>query len=71
MVRHCRVFLLIFKPRVDFRFAHVFPSASDITGQMPSVTHLNEVQMCLSRIQQILVQLQKFWEKVGSLGWTR
>ncbi|KAL0156048.1 hypothetical protein M9458_047294, partial [Cirrhinus mrigala] len=23
--------------------------------------------MCLSRIQQILVQLQKFWEKVGSL----
>ncbi|KTG03107.1 hypothetical protein cypCar_00028697 [Cyprinus carpio] len=36
-------------------------------GQMPSVTHLDEVQKCLSRIQQILVQLQKFWEKVGSL----
>ncbi|XDV48206.1 hypothetical protein PO909_017658, partial [Leuciscus waleckii] len=36
-------------------------------GQMPSVTHLDEVQVCLSRIQQILVQLQKFWEKVGSL----
>lgn len=34
---------------------------------MPSVTHLDEVQKCLSRIQQILVQLQKFWEKVGSL----
>ncbi|KAK2870506.1 hypothetical protein Q8A67_024898 [Cirrhinus molitorella] len=31
------------------------------------VSHLNEVQMCLSQIQQILVQLQKFWEKVGSL----
>lgn len=37
------------------------------SGQMPSVTHLDEVQKCLSRIQQILVQLQKFWEKVGSL----
>ncbi|XP_077075189.1 uncharacterized protein LOC143726084 [Siphateles boraxobius] len=36
-------------------------------GQMPSVTHLDEVQKYLSRIQQTLVQLQKFWEKVGSL----
>ncbi|XP_077075179.1 uncharacterized protein LOC143726061 isoform X2 [Siphateles boraxobius] len=36
-------------------------------GQMPSVTNLDEVQTCLSRIQQILVQLQKFWEKVCSL----
>lgn len=36
-------------------------------GQLPSITHLDEVQMCLSRIQQILIQLQKFWEKVGSL----
>ncbi|XP_048031488.1 uncharacterized protein LOC125258545 [Megalobrama amblycephala] len=36
-------------------------------GQLPSVTHLDEVQKCLSRIQQILIQLQKFWEKVGSL----
>ncbi|KAL0156045.1 hypothetical protein M9458_047291, partial [Cirrhinus mrigala] len=35
--------------------------------QIPCVSHLDEVQMCLSRIQQILVQLQKFWEKVGSL----
>ncbi|XP_051971007.1 uncharacterized protein LOC127635183 [Xyrauchen texanus] len=36
-------------------------------GQIPSVSHLDEVQSCLSRIQQILIQLQKFWEKVGSL----
>lgn len=36
-------------------------------GQLPSGSHLDEVQMCLSRIQQILVQLQKFWEKVASL----
>ncbi|XP_009300574.1 uncharacterized protein isoform X2 [Danio rerio] len=37
------------------------------SGQLPNVSHLNEVQKCLSRIQQILVQLQKFWEKVGAL----
>ncbi|CAM4724373.1 unnamed protein product [Leuciscus chuanchicus] len=36
-------------------------------GQMPSVIHLDEVHSCLSRIQQIRVQLQKFWEKVCSL----
>lgn len=36
-------------------------------GQLPCDSHLNEVQTCLSQIQQILVQLQKFWEKVGSL----
>ncbi|XP_056307068.1 uncharacterized protein LOC130218804 [Danio aesculapii] len=36
-------------------------------GQLPSVSHLDEVQKCLSRIQQILVQLQKFWEKVAVL----
>ncbi|KAK9952871.1 hypothetical protein ABG768_016901 [Culter alburnus] len=36
-------------------------------GQLPSVIHLDDVQKCLSRIQQILIQLQKFWEKVGSL----
>ncbi|RXN14873.1 fibrinogen- and Ig-binding -like protein [Labeo rohita] len=36
-------------------------------GQIPCVSHLDEVQKCLSRIQKILVQLQKFWEKVGSL----
>ncbi|ROI49018.1 hypothetical protein DPX16_7173 [Anabarilius grahami] len=52
---------------MDFRFAHLFTSVFDITGQLPSVTHLDEVQKCLSRIQQILVQLQKFWERVGSL----
>ncbi|XP_050960535.1 uncharacterized protein LOC127161829 [Labeo rohita] len=34
---------------------------------IPCVSHLDEVQICLSQIQQILVQLQKFWEKVGSL----
>lgn len=36
-------------------------------GVIPSPVHLVEVQKCLSQIQQILVQLQKFWEKVGSL----
>ncbi|XP_048030848.1 paramyosin-like [Megalobrama amblycephala] len=35
--------------------------------QVLSIIHLDEVQKCLSRIQQILIQLQKFWEKVGSL----
>ncbi|XP_030641430.1 uncharacterized protein LOC115821778 [Chanos chanos] len=36
-------------------------------GSIPSPEHLDEVQICLSRIQQILVQLQKFWEKIGSM----
>ncbi|KAI2644237.1 hypothetical protein H4Q32_027860 [Labeo rohita] len=43
-----------------------FTSLSGFTGLMPSVTHLGEVQKCLSRIQHILLQLQKFWEKVGT-----
>lgn len=34
---------------------------------MPSITLLDDVQQSLSRIQKSLVQLQKFWEKVGSL----
>ncbi|XP_016325278.1 uncharacterized protein LOC107675446, partial [Sinocyclocheilus anshuiensis] len=33
-------------------------------GSIPNPVHLNEVQKCLSRIQQILIQLQKFWESV-------
>ncbi|KAK2867470.1 hypothetical protein QQF64_023161 [Cirrhinus molitorella] len=33
-------------------------------GSIPSPVHLAEVQTCLSRIQQILIQLQKFWESV-------
>ncbi|XP_030641468.1 uncharacterized protein LOC115821823 [Chanos chanos] len=36
-------------------------------GSIPSPQHLDEVQTCLSRIQQILVQLQKFWEKIGAM----
>ncbi|XP_048030845.1 uncharacterized protein LOC125258067 [Megalobrama amblycephala] len=36
-------------------------------GQMPSITLLDDVQQSLSRIQKSLVQLQNFWEKVGSL----
>ncbi len=36
-------------------------------GVIPSPVHLVDVQRCLSQIQQILVQLQKFWENVGSL----
>ncbi|XP_059380175.1 uncharacterized protein LOC132115792 [Carassius carassius] len=31
------------------------------------IVYLKEVQKCLSRIKQILVQLQKFWERVLSL----
>ncbi|KTG03105.1 hypothetical protein cypCar_00028695 [Cyprinus carpio] len=31
------------------------------------IVYLEEVQKCLSRIKQILFQLQKFWERVGSL----
>lgn len=36
-------------------------------GTIPDPVHLNDVQMCLSRIQDILIQLQKFWESVGIL----
>lgn len=36
-------------------------------GVIPSPVHLKDVQQCLSRIQQILLQLKMFWEKVGSL----
>ncbi|XP_073703751.1 uncharacterized protein [Garra rufa] len=34
-------------------------------GEIPSPDHLTEVQQCLYHIQQILVNLKKFWEKVG------
>lgn len=34
---------------------------------IPSPVHLKDVQQCLSRIQQILLQLKMFWEKVGAL----
>ncbi|XP_030641431.1 uncharacterized protein LOC115821779 [Chanos chanos] len=33
-------------------------------GTVPSTDHLEDVKCCLSRIQEILVQLQKFWKKV-------
>ncbi|XP_051969459.1 chromosome partition protein Smc-like [Xyrauchen texanus] len=36
-------------------------------GDIPDANHLVEVQKCLTQIQQILIQLQVFWEKVGSL----
>ncbi|XP_048030842.1 thyroid receptor-interacting protein 11-like [Megalobrama amblycephala] len=36
-------------------------------GQLSSIRSLYEVQMHLSQIQNILVRLQKFWEKVGNL----
>ncbi|XP_056307199.1 uncharacterized protein LOC130218905 [Danio aesculapii] len=35
-------------------------------GVIPSPVHLNDVQQCLSRIMGILIQLKKFWEKVGT-----
>ncbi|KAK7121207.1 hypothetical protein R3I93_022336 [Phoxinus phoxinus] len=34
-------------------------------GSIPDPVHLKDVQKCLSRIQTILIQLQKFWESVG------
>ncbi|CAM4735126.1 hypothetical protein PO909_021346 [Leuciscus waleckii] len=34
-------------------------------GSIPDPVHLKDVQKCLSRIQNILIQLQKFWESVG------
>ncbi|XP_048030846.1 uncharacterized protein LOC125258068 [Megalobrama amblycephala] len=34
-------------------------------GVIPSPVHLTEVQKCLDQIRQILVDLKKFWEKVG------
>ncbi|KAF4095499.1 hypothetical protein G5714_023102 [Onychostoma macrolepis] len=36
-------------------------------GVIPNPVHLKDVQQCLSRIQQILLQLKMFWEKVGAL----
>ncbi|KAA0724209.1 hypothetical protein E1301_Tti003479 [Triplophysa tibetana] len=36
-------------------------------GNIPDPVHLGEVQMCLSQIQKILIQLQKFWMSVGEL----
>ncbi|KAK2867474.1 hypothetical protein QQF64_023165 [Cirrhinus molitorella] len=34
-------------------------------GSIPDPVHLNDVQTCLTRIQQILIQLKKFWETVS------
>lgn len=36
-------------------------------GKIPDPVHLGEVQMCLSQIQKILIQLQKFWMSEGEL----
>ncbi|XP_016325277.1 uncharacterized protein LOC107675445 [Sinocyclocheilus anshuiensis] len=32
---------------------------------IPDPVHLNDVQTCLTRIQQILIQIKKFWESVS------
>ncbi|XP_056306698.1 uncharacterized protein LOC130218519 [Danio aesculapii] len=42
-------------------------SAKIHLGVIPDPVHLKDVQKCLSQIQQILVDLKKFWEKVASL----
>ncbi|KAI2648201.1 50S ribosomal protein L29 [Labeo rohita] len=34
-------------------------------GSIPDPVHLNDVQTCLTRIQQILIQIKKFWEAVS------
>ncbi|XP_058625887.1 uncharacterized protein LOC131536779 isoform X2 [Onychostoma macrolepis] len=39
-------------------------------GEIPDPEHLKEVQACLSQIQQILIELKKFWEKVDSILYT-
>ncbi|XP_058625684.1 beta-taxilin-like [Onychostoma macrolepis] len=39
-------------------------------GEIPDPEHLKEVQKCLSQIQQILVDLKKFWEKVDAILYT-
>lgn len=36
-------------------------------GEIPNPDNLTEVQACLSRIQHILVDLKKFWEKVDAI----
>lgn len=36
-------------------------------GAVPDPVHLPEVQQCLTRIQEILIQLKNFWEKIGVL----
>ncbi|KAI2644221.1 Laminin subunit beta-4 [Labeo rohita] len=47
----------------QLRLAKLKIENGEISGQ---ICHFDEVQTCLSQIQQILVQLQVFWEKVGS-----
>ncbi|XP_048030873.1 uncharacterized protein LOC125258081 isoform X2 [Megalobrama amblycephala] len=39
-------------------------------GEIPSPDHLKEVQQCLYQIQQILVDLKEFWEKVSLFLYT-
>ncbi|XP_052451606.1 uncharacterized protein LOC128012985 isoform X2 [Carassius gibelio] len=39
-------------------------------GVIPSPVHLKDVQQCLTRIQQILLQLKLFWERVGDSLYT-
>ncbi|XP_043084804.1 uncharacterized protein LOC122331306 [Puntigrus tetrazona] len=34
---------------------------------IPDPVHLNDVQICLSRIQQILIQIRTFWETVSEM----
>ncbi|XP_058627522.1 uncharacterized protein LOC131537856 [Onychostoma macrolepis] len=36
-------------------------------GEIPDPDNLKEVQVCLSQIQQILIELKKFWEKVDAI----
>ncbi|XP_035385047.1 uncharacterized protein LOC118241842 [Electrophorus electricus] len=36
-------------------------------GSIPSPVHLNEVQRYLTKIQNILIQIKNFWEKVHSM----
>ncbi|XP_058625865.1 stonustoxin subunit alpha-like isoform X3 [Onychostoma macrolepis] len=41
--------------------------SNEMKGEIPDPEHLKEVQVCLSQIQQILITLEMFWEKVDSI----
>ena len=38
-----------------------------LLGAIPDTVYLGEVQQCLTKIQNILIQLKSFWEKALSM----
>ncbi|XP_058627681.1 cytolytic toxin-alpha-like [Onychostoma macrolepis] len=43
---------------------------NEMKGEIPDPEHLKEVPKCLSRIQQILIDLKKFWQNVDFILYT-